>query len=47
MALEKKFDKNALEMAAATALWFALHTIKIGPKRLWRNIIMFLRKNRK
>ena len=45
MALEKKFDKNALEMAAA-ALWFALHTIKIGPK-LWRNIIMFLRKNRK
>lgn len=46
MALEKKFDKNALEMAAA-ALWFALHTIKIGPKRLWRNIIMFLRKNRK
>ena len=44
MALEKKFDKNALEMAA---LWFTLHTIKIGPKRLWRNIIMFLRKNRK
>lgn len=43
MALEKKFDKNALEMAA---LWFALHTIKIGPK-LWRNIIMFLRKNTK
>ena len=26
MALEKKFDKNALEMAAA--LWFTLHTIK-------------------